>query len=69
MTVLETENEDYSMGFIEDDACNTGFKDFRISFQIKRYMSRNQFNQKLKLMVEAPEYVIYSNTPPHTRAH
>ena len=31
-------------------------------------MSRNQLNQKLKLMVEAPGYVIYSNTPPHTRA-
>ena len=26
-------------------------------------LSRNQFNQKLKLMVEAPGYVIYSNTP------
>ena len=24
-------------------------------------MSRNQFNQKLKLIVEAPGYVIYSN--------
>ena len=31
-------------------------------------VSRNQLNQKLKLMVEAPGYVIYSNTPPHTRA-
>ena len=31
-------------------------------------MSRNQLNQKLKLIVEAPWYVIYSNTPPHTRA-
>ena len=24
-------------------------------------MSRNQLNQKLKLMIEAPRYVIYSN--------
>ena len=31
-------------------------------------LSRNQLNQKLKLMIEAPVYVIYSNTPPHTRA-
>ena len=31
-------------------------------------VSRNQLNQKLKLMVEAPRYVIYSNTPPHIRA-
>ena len=33
------------------------------------FMSRNQLNQKLKLMVEAPRYVVYSNTPPHTRAY
>ena len=32
-------------------------------------MSRNQLNQKFKLMIEAPKYVIYTNTPPHTRAH
>ena len=31
-------------------------------------MSRNQFNQKLNLMVEVPGYVIYFNTPPYTRA-
>ena len=31
-------------------------------------MSRSQLNQKLKLMVEALRYVIYSNTPHHTRA-
>ena len=31
-------------------------------------LSRNQLNQKLRQMVEAPGYVIYSNTPPHTRA-
>ena len=31
--------------------------------------SRNQLNQKLKLMVETPEYVIYANTLAHTRAH
>ena len=37
----------------------------------KKYLSGNQFNQKFKLMIEgleAPGYVIYSNTPPHTRA-
>ena len=34
----------------------------------RKKLSRNQLNQKLKLMVEAPGYVIYSNTPPHTRA-
>ena len=34
-----------------------------------KLISRNQFNQKFKLMVEAPEYVIYSNTRTYTRAH
>ena len=29
---------------------------------------RNRLNQKLNLMVDAPWYVIYSNTPPYTRA-
>ena len=29
---------------------------------------RNQLNQKLKLMVEDPLYVIYFNTPPYIRA-
>ena len=27
-------------------------------------LSKNQLNQKLKLMIEAPEYVTYSNIPP-----
>ena len=31
-------------------------------------LSRNQLNQKLKLMVEVSGYVICSNTPPHSRA-
>ena len=30
---------------------------------------KDQLNQKLKLIVEALGYVIYSNTPPNTRAH
>ena len=33
-----------------------------------KIMSKNQFNQKHKLMIEAPRYVIYSNTAPLTRA-
>ena len=32
------------------------------------YMSRNQLNQKHKLMIEIPRYVIYSITHPHTKA-
>lgn len=31
-------------------------------------MSRNQLNEKLKLVVEVSGYVIYSNMHPHTRA-
>ena len=29
---------------------------------------RNQLNQKFKLIVEAPRYIIYSNTLPYTKA-
>ena len=32
-------------------------------------MSRNQLNQKLKLIFETSGYVIYSNMLAHTRAH
>ena len=33
----------------------------------EKILPRNHLNQKFKLMIEAPRYVIYSNKPPHTR--
>ena len=35
--------------------------------QGQRKLSNNQLNEQLKLMVETPKYVIYSNMPPYTR--
>ena len=42
---------------------------FLLFFFFFSSISKNNSNQKLKLMDKILEYVIYSNTLPHTRAH